>query len=520
MSVPKAPTSFLNPFLSFLLAAFLILNLSAEMINAQMFPQMDQVFRRSNILLDASAQQSQDHFDDYFHFMNDYDVFKQNMDKTTRITHEFMNYIDTIRTDLEQEIKHLAPLNALTDKDIPQYYFFSGGKTARATQIKTKIIETNQKLLNMLASFYEVIRNRGGKPELEMEYLRNMLLLKMDEKEWKTAQNQTWETVIFGNMPVSACLATLSKLQIDARHDGTTLIQYLTSKVTYCGGVFDKFEPVSAPQKQFVFEGEPFKTEIFLSAHRSIYRGDASFVIDSVALPAKRGKGFFETRTREVGEKSYTVDITYQNAFTQQMEHISKTFQYEVVRPSVRCTADKMDVIYIGVPQPISVQAAGIPSDSLKVSCTGCTLKPKGAGKFIATATEQGIAQIHVAVKKGHQSFPFRVKLPPNPVPTLSMKKSGNMTVKEMRAQFRILLEANDLAIQYDVKSFVLMRVPHSDRAHPVATVVKSGNFDAAALNLVAAAEAGDWYCFYDIQAIAPSDKAIRDIGSMNFLIF
>jgi gliding motility-associated protein GldM len=512
MSIPKAPTPIWNPFIAVLLATFLFLNLSAEMLNAHMFPSMDKVFTRSNILLDASVQQSQDDFEKYFYYMNDYDVFNEKMEKTRRIINGFMNFMDTMRTGLEQAEKHLH------DKDMPQKYFFSG-KTPRATQIKTKIVETHQQLLNVLESFYEVIRGHGGKPELEMELLRKWLLLNMDEKEWKTAPNQTWETATFANLPVSGCLAMLSKLKSNARADEIKIIQYLTTKVTYCGGAFDKFEPASVPKKQFVVEGEPFQTEIFLTDHLSRFRGNVSYVADSVALPVKRGKGIFEAQTREVGVKSYTIHFTYQNPFTQQLDSGSKTFQYEVIQPSIRCAADQMNVLYIGVPQPISIHAAGIPSDLVQVTCTGCALKPNGAGKFMATATQQGIAQIHVTAKSGHQSFPFRVKLPPNPVPTLNQQRSGQMTVAQMRAQSRILLETNDLDVKYAVQSFVLMRVPHSDRAHPMATVVKSDFLDAAALRLVAAAQVGDWYCFYNIKANAPADSNSRDIGSMNFQI-
>jgi gliding motility-associated protein GldM len=512
MSIPKAPTPFLNQFLYLLLAAFLILNLSAEMLNANMFPSMDKVFKRSNILLDVSVQQSQDHFEKYLYNMNDYDVFNEKIEKTRRIINEFMNFMDTMRTGLEQERKHLH------DKDMPQKYFFSG-KTPRATQIKTKMLETHQQLLNVLESFYKVIRGHGGKPELEMELLRKWLLLNMDENEWKTAPNQSWETVTFGDMPVSGCFAMLSKLQNNARADEMMIIQYLTTKVTYCGGTFDKFEPASVPKKQFVLEGEPFTTELFLTAHSSRFRGDVSYVSDSVALPVKRGKGIFAAQTNEVGIKSYTIHFTYQNAFTQQMVSDSKTFQYEVIQPSIRCTADQLNVLYIGVQRPILIQAAGIPNDSLQVTCTGCALQPNGAGKFMATATQQDFVQIHVTAKGRHQSFPFRVKLPPNPVPTLNHQRSGQMTVAAMRAQSRILLETNDLDVKYELKSFVLMRVPHSDRAHPMATVVKSELFDAAALRLVAAAQAGDWYCFYDIKANAPADSKSRDIGSMNFQI-
>jgi hypothetical protein len=39
-------------------------------------------------------------------------------------------------------------------------------------------------------------------------------------------------------------------------------------------------------------------------------------------------------------------------------------------------------------------------------------------------------------------------------------------------------------------------------------------------LQLVTAAEVGDWYYFEDIKVIGPLNQQIREIGGMNFVVF
>ena len=74
------------------------------------------------------------------------------------------------------------------------------------------------------------------------------------------------------------------------------------------------------------------------------------------------------------------------------METYSKKFEYEVGRRSVTVSADKMNVFYIGVENPVSVVAAGVSSNDLRVSGSGggLNLKSAGNGKYTATVSQPG----------------------------------------------------------------------------------------------------------------------------------
>jgi gliding motility-associated protein GldM len=519
MFMPKTFSSFLRLLLYLALPTLLILNIYVEITNHFDYSPFNETFIRSNLILEQSRQQSEENIEKYAR--NGYNEgLPETAEKAMLIIKHFINYVDTIHADLDKNAHNNTFWRFWSEKNRHHRFFF-GGKMPQATQIKVKTMETHEQLIGVLESIYSLVRNTGGKPDEEIKQLREKMSLKIEEHEWITSRKSSWETFTFDDKPVAACHTMLSTLQNNAHTDGLMILNYLSSKVSGCCFCFDKFEPMSVPQKTYLFEGERFTTEIFLNLmSEKVYRGTVAYFVDTTALPVKNSKALFETTTTEVGEKSYTAHFAVQKPFKSELEHYSKTFKYEVIQPFVTCAAKQMNTIYIGVENPISVRAAGLSSSQMRVSATGCALKSIGVGKFIATATAQGIAKITVTTKDWHKTFTFQVKLPPNPVPTLNLKKSGEIEKAEMRIQKRISLETNDLDINDTIHSFTLVRVPHLDKEHPIKTVVKSGIFDAAALQLVTAAEIGDWYYFEDIKIICPLNQQIREIRGMNFVIF
>src|SRR5690606_11004267 len=87
---------------------------------------------------------------------------------------------------------------------------------------------------------------------------------------------------------------------------------------------------------------------------------------------------------------------------------------YQVARPSAVVSPDKMNVFYIGIPNPVSISAPGIPKEQLRVSISGGSISGS-AGKYSVNVTNPGNATVTVAAMMGDQtrtlsSTEFRVK--------------------------------------------------------------------------------------------------------------
>lgn len=78
--------------------------------------------------------------------------------------------------------------------------------------------------------------------------------------------------------------------------------------------------------------------------------------------------------------------------------------------------AERMNVLYMGVDNPLSVALSGIPADQVRVSSRDIRLMATGKGKYIARAVRPGKATILVEAPNYRQEVEFRVKPMPDPI--------------------------------------------------------------------------------------------------------
>ncbi|MCB0606042.1 MAG: hypothetical protein KDC25_14330, partial [Saprospiraceae bacterium] len=190
---------------------------------------------------------------------------------------------------------------------------------------------------------------------------------------------------------------------------------------------FDAFEPVASAAKGYVIKGEPYTADIFLSAYSTSSSGNTQILVNGSSLAVKDGKATFTTTASSIGTKQYNVSINVTNPLTKEVKNYKKTFEYEVGERSVAVSADKMNVFYIGVKNPISVSAAGISSNELNVSVSGGgSLQKTGSNSWDVTVSKPGEVNVNVAGGGLKDSKVFRVKRIPDPVAKLGNKPDGN----------------------------------------------------------------------------------------------
>ena len=139
--------------------------------------------------------------------------------------------------------------------------------------------------------------------------------------------------------------------------------------------------------------------------------------------------------------------------------------EYTVARPAASVSAEKMNVLYIGVDNPIGISAAGVAPTDLHPSITGCGGSLKSAGKpgeYIVNVSSVGTANIVVnATVNGKNtpqgSFPYRVKRVPPPVAYFGSKKGDdNISRAELTSILGVSakMENFDFELKFDIISF------------------------------------------------------------------
>ena len=184
-------------------------------------------------------------------------------------------------------------------------------------------------------------------------------------------------------------------------------------------------------------------------------------------------------------------------------------------------SADKMNVFYIGVDNPITIVAAGVATSKLQSSISGAGgTFASGTGKTrVVRVTNPG--ECKVTISGGDEmpatSFAFRSKRIPDPIAKLGKDVSGNIGAASFKAQLGIMavLENFDFDARCEIQSFELTKQPK--REDPVTKMNQSGKYDGGCLAMVNSGKAGDTFYFDNVKARCPGDIAGRKINPLVF---
>jgi len=505
MSIPKEPRQLMINLMYLVLTALLALNVSAEVMNAffsldkGMKESRDIVEKNNGSLTTAIEKAAQDYpspqAEDY----------KARAIRSNQIVNDFVVYVQGIRDNLFAKAGGPNPKvpgqpRDIRNKDITTKMFVNDGL---GNEIQEKIKELRTQLSGIVDNDALTVAS---------------LPLSVEELPAGT-KAKSWSEFKFKQMPVAAVFPLLGKIQSDAKNSATAVLNYCATKVQGTDLKFDKFIPGVAPKKNYVILGEEFEAEVFLSAFSS-KTDNVSINVNGNNVALKDGIGTYKTKPSNVGEQKYSVSINIKNPTTGTTETVKKEFSYEVGQRSIAVQLDKMNVFYIGVENPISVSAAGVSSNDVKVSASGVNVANKGGGHFIVTASTPGESILTVSAPGVSQRFTYRVKRIPDPTPLLGAKhRSKAMANGEFRAQGGIatVLENFDFDAKCDVAGFEVTWLPK--RQDPISKQNSGARWNGDVQDWISKAKPGDAYFFDDIKCKCPGDAAARNLGGLAFKI-
>ncbi|MCP4443460.1 MAG: gliding motility protein GldM [Aureispira sp.] len=543
MSIPKEPRQLMINLMYLVLTAMLALNVSAEIINA--FFSLDKGIERTNKTVVKSSGKIAEDMAYVAKTKTQYLPLVETAKQLQEITKEFNAYIDGLRDRMVEESGGAYTLEEATanghpelegkpkgkkDKDTPQRIFVSGdyggqgSKTPEGPVLMQKIMDTKAQYLALLKELWVSSPIEGtsfedpNKQATTLDTLGADLTLGVDNEH--EATGKSWEEFNFGHMPVAAVYPMLRKFQNDAQMTEIALINFLAKQMGTTSAPINSFEVVAFSPKSYIMLGEEYNAEIALGAFSD--KGNIVGSVNGKKVPVKNGKAIYSAKPTSLGEKKYTASFNVKNPINGNNEVVKRDFFYEVGQRQIAVSANKMNVMYIGVENPITVAAAGIKTSNLSVTASnGTSLKSTGGGKFIATAKKIGPTTVNVKDKSNGKSFPFtfRVKRIPDPVVRLGKKQDGIMKSGAFRAQGGLIpwLDNFDFGARCTIQSYTLYWT--RKREDPVELTGTRGKFTGKIKNAILAAKPGDQYAFVNVRARCPGDIAARQVNGLSFQI-
>jgi len=524
------------------LTALLALNVTKEVINA--FVTINESVSLSKENLDKKNQNTYAAFSQamsvdaakYAEVNNRAATIKKASGELVKFIEDTKNELITITDGIEagQPVPQLRDMEKKDDYDVPTNIMCGddqNGQGKKATELKNKI-EAYKKT---------ILANCPKGAEGDYKKRLDQLLNTADPTKAEDGK-RTWEMMNFYHNPVVATVALLTKIQSDVRNAESQVIDELLSSVDKNVVKMDKFTAKVIANSTVVTIGSEYQADVFLSATSStmapeVFIGattDSSGSgscrgCDGNPLPVDGGYAKFTARPGSEGENKWAGVIRVKKP-DGSYEHYPFNASYVAQKPSSVVAADKMNVLYIGVDNPMSISVPGVSNNLVKVSIEGGggALKPNpaaGGGRYNANVTTVGKASIKVSAEIGGKvmpmgAFEYRVKRVPDPVATLANMKGGTINKSVLMAGTLIpLLENFDFELYFKIVGF---KMTVTGKGRDLMEFEGSGNqLTPQMRDALAKVRAGDKVFFEYIKAkmASGSDQTTRNLPALAFTI-
>ena len=407
-----------------------------------------------------------------------------------KLSKDFVAFLETVKTEVTEgytpdEKTGKLPFESMDKSTIDEKWFKGDGYSERGTEIVSKIDK-------YVADIKKVLGN-------DVKYIP---FIKELEKKFSTADIANKEGVKIKfldykakGFPAVSTLTFLTAMQNDVKNTEAGAYNLFLGNALQSAASMKNFQAIVVLDKNAYFAGEQVTGKVVLG------RYDANTVPTSFKGPGKieNGQAVISMTAGGIGEQN----ISGEFGFMEDGKEIPLKFEgkYVVVpRPNQAIiSADKMNVVYRGVPNPISISVPGIASNKVNASAPGMT--KVGDGKFMLKPQAGSEVKINVTAtmpdgKPMSSAQVFRIKGLPAPTGKVggSEKNKGPKSNLEV-CTVTAVMEDFDFPVNVNVTQFNI-KVPGQP------TIVVNGNkMDARAKSAIAKAQKGDVVVISEIKA-------------------
>lgn len=444
--------------------AMLAMNMTKEVLTA--FGLMNEKFETANTEAKLSNQQMLQALDKKAaESKGEFEKAAITAHKVEAATKKFDEFIATTKEEVlvgVEQVDGKLPYEAMDKADnLDNGWFVGEGYTDRGKQVMAALETYTAEMKAALGGEkkYAAILNQLNK---------SFDLSDVTNKEGKKIKYLEYH---FKGFPAIASLAKLSMWQNDAKKLEADVITNALGKAAIDEASYSKFEAIVVLDKNAYFQGEKVTGKVVLGKY------DPNAKFEGFDGPGKlvNGQAIIESTAGSVGEQNLQGSFN----FVEDGKKINLPFKgsYVVVpRPnSATISADKMNVVYRGVVNPITISFAGVSDNNVTASAPGMT-KGSGVGKYNISPGQGNELTINVSAKLPDgktvaDKKVFRIKSIPAPVGAIGGQTGITQGQKSRLEVSQVTAVLQDF--DFDVK---LKVVQFSFKVPGQPTVVVSGD--------------------------------------------
>ncbi|PRP68211.1 type IX secretion system motor protein PorM/GldM [Nonlabens agnitus] len=363
--------------------------------------------------------------------------------KVTQISEDFDNYLSELKAEMMASIdpENQGDYQSQDKTDFLDTKFFQGDGLSEDG--KVFIQQMNDYRTGMIAAL----------PDAGYDALKEEINNKFDtsdvlsERSNPDSEKINYLNYHFEGYPLIASKAKITQMQNDIKNaEADVLGQLLQGELIEIASM-NNYRSIVSLEKGAFFNGETVTGEVVLGRYDDNMK-PTKVIINGSEVPASQiqnGRVMLNFGAGAVGDK----EITGEMQFVENGETVTIPInqKYSVIgKPnSATISADKMNVVYRGVDNPMTISFAGV--DPSKVSASAPGLSSRGGSSYLMKPAGGASVNINVSAKlpdgsTATDSKSFRIKDLPNPTGLISgefdgvRKNRANLAISTVSAAF------------------------------------------------------------------------------------
>ncbi len=480
--------------------AMLALNMSKEVLSA--FGLMNEKLTASNLsaternitFMEGLAEKVEEQPEKY-------KPLQAKAKKISELANGLNDYIGEVKSDMIATVEDPTQYEVMDKGDfLDERWFGPNGPKQEGKDFLDKLAGFKDGVKEVLGETYPEIIS-GVEKDFATEKIENKDGIKVD-----------WLDYHYKGFPMVASLTKLTQLQADVKKTESEVLSamlqgQLTSEVS-----LSNYEAIVVADKSAFFSGEKFAGKIVLGKKDKTLKAH-KVIVNGEELPAEsmqEGQTILDFPAGNVGEQDIIGEFQFKEGDSIIKIPIQSSYSVIPLPNSAVISADKMNVVYRGVSNPMTISIPGVASVSAKAP----GLKASGkSGKYLMNVTTLKAREVKIEVsgklpngKVVSDSKKFRVKDIPRPVGTVRGEDSA---VKMQRSALNVssigaILPDFDFDIKLKVSGFKF-KVPGQPTVR-----VSGSRLNSQAKATLKKAKRGETVQVFDIEAKLASNSSYR----------
>jgi gliding motility-associated protein GldM len=417
--------------------AMLALNMSKEVLSA--FGLMNEKLVESN---QAATQRNTDFFAGLEQQAGEQpDKFQPLLNQANQVkslANDLNSYIADLKGQMTTTLEDPQDYEIMDKGDFLDNHFFKGDKLKPEGEV----------FLNKLKSFRSGIKEVIGEtyPGIAADVEKKFATDPVTNRDGNVLG---WLDYHYKGFPLVASLTKMTQLQADIKTTESEVMSTMLQGKLKIEASLTNFDAIVIPDKTAFFSGENFTGTIILGKKDVTLKAD-KVIVNGKELAAdamQAGQTKLSFPAGGVGEREINGEFMFMEGGEPVVIPIKSTYAVVPKPNSATISADKMNVVYRGVKNPMTISFAGVSDNNISANAQG--LSKLGNSKYIMDVTRVQGREVTINVTgtlpdgdKVSDRAVFRIKDLPKPTGTVrgedgSVKmQRGSLEISTIGAKF------------------------------------------------------------------------------------